>query len=115
MISSVIVFYWSSNYPKFTKLKGEEISYVMDILALVSFLTYLFQIIILQQKKMFFVPILIPFLTIIVGVFFGFMIMVFCKINGTPKELIYLYGVTYTSINILVMILLLIKKINKQT
>jgi len=93
----MVTIYYASNFSKFVHYKGDEtINYALSLLIASA----LFQgFIIVFAKKVKWLPMLLGTVgNFVLSFVIGFIIFLSAKLQGTPRELIIIYGVCYLTI-----------------
>lgn len=98
VVSSTL--YWGTNFSSFTHYKGDEFFYFLEYLLGLTLLYFVAQLLCLRQLK-YLPALIVPFVTVVSSVFVGFLLLAVTPIDGTPSEIIYVYGTGYSVTNVL--------------
>lgn len=93
------ISYWSNNWIKFTHYKGDELFYFAEYLLVITILFYL-TLIVLSKRLKYLTLLLLPFGTSVTTFILGLLFLSISRMDGTPNETIYIYGIIYCLTNI---------------
>jgi hypothetical protein len=98
---TIILFteYWGKNFSKTVHYKGDEFNFYLLILIIATYIFYITISISLSRFK-FLLILAFPLIMLVAAIIPGFILISLPLLNGTSKDIMYAYSLSYSVLNL---------------